>query len=584
MPRKHPKIKVIENRAIGQFVYGEHAKMFSGYPDENYYAASLHESMHASLAQSTSLGLCMSAIGSLGPKVPRKVQKLLDWLVAETRLIQEGLATYAQWVFTSIHLSRDDYASELMKRGTEYANAFSLASRVDEIIEEESTCGWNPEDRHFVRHCLLLDICRFAMNPRLPHSWFEAQGEKLRFGMPFIGQARFRRILGNVTPDQRFRIVLEELATKPELRRRLLSKGLPMVERWREGYKSPRFQEGRYIGISIHDTLEPVIAELFPKLLHETLLDEAIRVGATPPSFESAESFLRRTYSVEFAGEPTIDLASIAPPVATTFDRLLAMVNDSDNLGCYLKFVVNLSDTTQIQYWNKSKLPIAPQRALTICFGARLSPNNSGLNEWNFEIPPLCGIVNLPTIDDLLDCARNDNIIACLEIRGSLDTANRLLTDLSRRHRRSIFAHAVGRGITPLIDLLNTYIEAGGVDVYWTRNEFESFQGGGSTSLWVAFVVPRLPLRNLCWVYITTGEVAYSLSEVVASKHIQVPSDIAIHGGLTQGVPIGFYIHNESHPAFTDGPLWRTSDDQRYDALGPWGGEIVLAQLTKMGF
>jgi len=573
----------LESPSVGRYSYGKHAQLFAGHPDEDYLAANMHESLHAHLASATTLGAIMSAPGSLGPEAPKQFRDLLDWLVDETRPIQESMATYGQWVVVSSHLSRDAFVATLQRRGPEYAQAFLLGSRVEEILDHPSARAWNEQDRRFVCHCLLLDICTFAMSPRLPRAWFKKRDDQLIIAVPAISPAQFTRFVGKALPKDRFKVVVQDLATTPDRRQRLITKAMPVFECWLEKYRKPRFQQGDYVGISMYDNVHAVLQEMFHQFAHASQFTEAARFGVKPPSSESAESFLRRTEAVEFTGEPEISLVVIPPPIVKTVTRLLETVSKQGELGCYLKLVVNLSATVQLQNWNGSRLPIEPQRALLIFFGAELRPDHAGRNEWMFQAPALCGIIDVPALHVLMGSARSDNILTCIETRGALADSVRLLSELAKQYRRSFFAHLIGKGIGRLIDLFTAYAGLGGADVHWTRNAIKSFHGGGSSSLSVAFVVPRLPLRNMAWVYITTPDVMYSIYEIGTPENNLIPPNIVMHG-LPHGSPVGFYVHSEHHPQFIPGPLWRASDDPEYGVLGPWSGEIVMTQLTKMGF
>lgn len=537
---------------LGYYDFLQAPQVFA-HAGENYSleAVLLHEQAHQALTERSTVGALLS-LKAEDLKKADGHDTLREWTVSaltqQIKLVQEGLATYAESTVMIPKFTDEQFIAELTARPDPvYREGYAIAKRMERIFSEESMPEFSAAQLRALRYITLLDISRFALNVPIPRS---------------DDNAELVAVVRENSPNARWQSMLSSLAEDEESRLRFLSKCKPLFAEWLQK-SATRFDGDTYNGITYGDNVEPILRELFPALPYQPPLEAwFIRVGRKGP--ERVEEYVLREWTAELALHPRTELSFVKFPIAD-FCAGIRRLAAAPGGACYIRIVPAFGPeerTVPVSF----DLPLRPGSAAVFFHEARLSQGANGGIWWNYQGEGFVTVISLDAIDDLLHAASWPDAVTVVDV--SLKDANRMRVLHWSDIKAPLFVKTSPTGsVAAIAETISDPEINDGASIVMMAN-WTHFQGAGSDQVFLVWILPDR----------SEGASVVHFTSEPALNHLQI--------WLQRAAPAIRIVTGKSRidlpPRTEDGHAWRVNESETLYA--PINADTATAHLLSFGW
>jgi hypothetical protein len=360
----------------------------------------LHEEAHQWIAERSIVGnvinlLVLALIES--KEHDPEVVSLIECLAKESEEVQEGFATYTEFLSLGPSVQIGPFRAQLGNKESVYLRGFNCAHRINSIISSETFPGHSEGELGAIRHSLLLDISRFAMNVPI----------RLE-GSP-TGIASYMRIN---SANKRWKTIMRKLVENASFRSELISSAQQMFETWLQKSRR-RFDGESYGGITYGDNVEQVIAKMFPSLPYKDVVawrrEHQLPVTSYAP--EAIEDYLLRETTSELQFETWPALPKFRDVATPDLVDQISQIDRFPDRACYIRLAPNQSDSED-RIERNINVAIPPGSVCVILHEAHLTVADQHRRWWNYIETGVATVIPASEVPEILGAARSlDSVV-----------------------------------------------------------------------------------------------------------------------------------------------------------------------------
>lgn len=344
-----------------------------------------HEKAHKFLAEHSVYGiwlivLCENISLTEGGETSNALNQTAALLAANSVEVQEGFASYIEFYTGSTQSnSIAKFQYHLAKLPSFYLAGFKSAQKIDAIISDKTIPELTEEQINYLKRCLLIDICRFAMNVPISE-------EQL-----FLLKDVKDEIL---LPNYRFNYVMEKLSSDCLVRSEFIKKAIPIMKICLNKYENSTGESNIYSGVTYLDHCEHIIAELFPDIpyIRPEKFDDIKKYVAFKSGqhdSENLEDYLVRANPSELEFFPLQPIHYHSDKrIDDLINKLLIHLADSSQ-GCYIRFYPHPKGAMRnilLDDRNRStEINIPIGQSLAFVHFATITQNETNGRIWNYD-------------------------------------------------------------------------------------------------------------------------------------------------------------------------------------------------------